>query len=210
MWYFWRVVQNTRRNVTRNERIGEEVKLNKALPEVIEEYQFKSFEYAFRIAEEKEVKQVMEMRDEGRMRRRWPNIKWENAIKNICQQRGKQWQRWKEKRRDRENGWNGRRETESTLNSRRNRRRRSAVRLKLPSWLLNNTVSYSEPGRSWRRPRSILWNNYSTISLWGWDRTGLSIFSHEGGVEVEPKEIICTCELHQHQIFSLKVHINLH
>jgi hypothetical protein len=43
----------------------------------------KWFGYAFLMAEERKVKQIMKMRGEGAMRRGRPMIKWEDTIERI-------------------------------------------------------------------------------------------------------------------------------
>ncbi|KAJ4450100.1 hypothetical protein ANN_01507 [Periplaneta americana] len=102
MKYLRRTVGNTRRDRIRNDRIGEEVKLRKALTEVINERQLKWFGHVYRMGEERKVKQVMEMRVEGRKRRGRPRIKWEDTIERIGQQKGKTMVEMKRMCRDRE------------------------------------------------------------------------------------------------------------
>ncbi|KAJ4441353.1 hypothetical protein ANN_11208 [Periplaneta americana] len=89
MKYLRRTVGKTRRDRIRNDRIRAEVKLRKALTEVINERQLKWFGHVYRMGEERKVKQVMEMRVEGRKRRGRPRIKWEDTIERIGQQEGK-------------------------------------------------------------------------------------------------------------------------
>lgn len=102
----------TKKDRIRNEQIREEAKQDKPLINKIEEKQLKWFGHANRMTEERKVKQVMEMRVEGRRGRGRPRINWEDTVVRIGRKRGKTLAEMKKMSRDRESWrvWTERRE----------------------------------------------------------------------------------------------------
>ncbi|KAJ4445432.1 hypothetical protein ANN_07237 [Periplaneta americana] len=129
MKYLRRMMGNTKKDRIRNEQIREEAKQDKPLINKIEEKQLKWFGHANRMTEEREVKQVMEMRVEERRGRGRPRINWEDTVVRIGRKRGKTLAEMKKMSRDRESWrvWTER--GEPKLGGRRRRRSSSSLDL---------------------------------------------------------------------------------
>ncbi|KAJ4429614.1 hypothetical protein ANN_21800, partial [Periplaneta americana] len=181
MKYLRRTVGKTRRDRIRNDRIREEVKMRKVLTEVINERQLKWFGHVYRMGEERKVKQVMEMRVEGRRRRGRPRIKWEDTIERIGQQKGKTMVEMKRMCRDREkmDEMDGERRTrrlaavgteeEEEEEDRRRRRRKTLCNICLVlQWRLTRKHRYVCSGlqTAFTRSRSFLLPVPSQVDTW--------------------------------------------
>ena len=83
--YVRKAVNETRRDRTRNERIREEVSQS-SLKEIIEQIQLKWWTHSFRMAEDSKVKQILEVKVQGRRGKGRPRKMLEDRMKRIGSQ----------------------------------------------------------------------------------------------------------------------------
>ena len=106
MKYLRRAVNKTRRDKVRNERIRREVE-QESLEKIIEKRQLKWWGHVFRMNEDKKVKQILEVKVQGRRGKGRPRIMFEDRMEKIGRERNKtinmmkrmmrnrqEWRRW--------------------------------------------------------------------------------------------------------------------